>query len=290
MQRYLRLARPTFQILALLAYSLGSGIAHYLGRPLQLAAFLLGLLAVLAMLAAGFYLAEYFRLPGSPLAEGETPRLREGKRTRLLQVTYASFTLAGAAVVSLLLARLLAVTAAVILMLILTLLVIFAMPPMKLNDKGYGELLLAVTLSTLLPAFSFVLQFDGFHRLIAFVSFPLTLLAIAWLLALDFPAFASDQKLGRGSLLTQMTWPRAVPFHHLLVLFAYLLFAAAPLAGFPWALVWPVFLASPFFLVQVLWLQRIAHGIPPRWPFFTSLATGAFGLCMYLLSLTFWIR
>jgi 1,4-dihydroxy-2-naphthoate octaprenyltransferase len=161
---------------------------------------------------------------------------------------------------------------------------------MRLSEAGYGELVMAVSLGTLFPALAFLLQYGEFHRLLTFVTFPLTLLALTFLLVNDFPAFATDLKLGHHSLLTRLTWQFAIPTHHVLILVSFLFFASAPLLGFPWGLVWPVFLALPFAVFQIIWLQRIAMGGRTLWKFLTALAVATFGLPAYLLAFTFWIR
>jgi O-antigen/teichoic acid export membrane protein len=75
-----------------------------------------------------------------------------------------------------------------------------------------------------------------------------------------------------------------------MVLVSFILFAGAPLLGYPWSLVWPVFLAFPFAIIQIYWLQRIANGGRTLWNFLTSLSAATFGLTAYLLALTYWIR
>jgi 1,4-dihydroxy-2-naphthoate octaprenyltransferase len=166
MSKTLKLIHLLQLLLAALTYSLGAGIARYLGTAIQWPAFWLGLLAFLALQAAASLLVEYFRLPFTPLAPDETPRLREQGRTRLLQASYAALTLSGATVVTLLLLGVLNPSAAILLALAALLLVAYAAPPMHLSETGYGELALAVFLATLLPAFSFLLQADEFHRLL----------------------------------------------------------------------------------------------------------------------------
>ncbi len=94
--------------------------------------------------------------------------------------------------------------------------------PLRLSEAGYGELIQAVTLGTLFPALAFLMQFGTFHRLLTFSTFPVTLLALAYLLVNDFPSFAADQKFGRYSLLTRLTWQLAIPIHHMLVLVSFL--------------------------------------------------------------------
>jgi 1,4-dihydroxy-2-naphthoate octaprenyltransferase len=277
-------------VLATLTYSLGAGISRYLGHPVHAAAFGLGLLAILAIQTAAFWLVEYFHLPFTPLATDETPRHREVLRASLFQSAVALLTVAGAVIVTLLLARLLPVVAGILMGLIVVFFVAYAVPPLCLVEAGYGELAMAIALGTLFPALSFLLQYGTFHRLLTFGTFPLTLLALAYLLVDDFPSFATDLKYGHHTLLTRLTWQRAIPIHHLVVLVSFLFFAIAPLLGYPWGLTWPVFLALPFAVIQIVWLQRIALGGRTLWKFVTTLALATFGLTAYLLAFTFWIR
>lgn len=285
-----RLARPLQGLLATITYCLGAGIARYLGHPIHAAAFGLGLLAILSVETAAFWLVEYFRLPLFPLAKEETPRQREILRAGLFQGATALLTVTGAIVVTLLLTHLLPLSAGILVALIVIFFIAYAVPPLRLSDAGYGELVLALALGTFFPALSFLIQYPDFHRLLTFATFPLTLLALADLLVGDFPTYATDLKYGRNTLLTRLTWQRAIPIHHFLVLLAFMFFATTPFLGFPWGLVWPVFLALPFASIQVIWLQRIAKGGQALWNFTTTLAIATFGLTAYLLAFTFWIR
>jgi 1,4-dihydroxy-2-naphthoate octaprenyltransferase len=286
----LKLARPQLLLLDALTYCLGGGISRYLGRPFLPAAFGLGLLVVLAIQAATCWLVEYFRLSLTPLSKGETPRDREFLRTSLFQSAMALLTVCGAIIVTLFIARLLPLPAGFLFCLIVIIFVAYAIPPMHLSEAGYGELAQATALGTLFPAFAFLLQFGEFHRILTFATFPLTLLALAYFLVNDFPNFATDLKYGRHSLLTRLTWQRAIPIHHLLVLVSFLFFAISPFLGFPWGLVWPVFLALPFAVIQIAWLQRIARGGRTHWKILVPFSGAVFGLTIYLLALTFWIR
>jgi len=286
----LKLSHPIYLLLAALTYTLGAGIAHYLGQRVLPASFGLGLLIVLTILSAAFLFAEYFRLPLMSLDQGETPLHRERFRILLLQVSYAELTLSAVTLLTMLLTHSLNPSVDILLVLAFLFLLAYAVPPMRISETGYGELVLAVTLGTLTPALAFLLQFGQFHRLLSLTTFPLTLLVMAYLLVCNFPSFAKDQKLGRKSLLSRLTWQRAVPIHHFLVLSAFLLYSAAPFMEYPSSLVWPVFLALPFAVLQIFWLQSIANGGRTLWPYFTALASATIGLTTYLLALTFWIR
>jgi hypothetical protein len=69
MRNLLKVAHPGNLILASLSYSLGAGIARYLGHPLNSVSLGLGLLLVLLVQSASYYLVEYFHLPTIPLSE-----------------------------------------------------------------------------------------------------------------------------------------------------------------------------------------------------------------------------
>jgi 1,4-dihydroxy-2-naphthoate polyprenyltransferase len=285
-----KIARPLLLILAALTYSLGDAIAHYLGHAISAATFLLGLVLIVAIQAASAWLVEYFRLALVPLAPDETFLDRNRQRGGMLQAAYAGLTLGGAILISMFATHLINLPSAGLLVTILLFLMLSSLPPFQLEEKGFGEIILAIYLGTLLPAFSFLLQYGDFHRLLTFSTFPLTLLALAYLLIEDFPSYATDQKLGRQTLLTRLTWQRAIPIHHFLLLAAFLLFAISPFAGFPWGLVWPVFVVLPFAAFQIIWLQRISQGGRTLWSFMTMLAAATFALTAYLLAFTFWIR
>jgi 1,4-dihydroxy-2-naphthoate octaprenyltransferase len=289
-RRLIRVSRPINLILAALTYSLGTGISHYLGHAVNPIIFGLGLLAILSVQSTSTWLVEYFHLPSIPLSPGETPRDRENYRVTLLQASYAALTLFGAIAISLLVTGHLNVPSGFIICIILIFLISYSLPPMHLADLGFGELILAVYISTLMPVLAFLLQSDSFHRLLTFATFPLTLLTLAYFLINDFPTYASDLRIGRHSLLTRLTWQRAIPIHHVLILAAFLFFAAAPYFGIPWRLVWPVFAVLPFAAVQIIWLQRISLGGRTLWNFLINLALVTFGLTAYLLAFTFWLH
>jgi len=277
-------------LLAASTYTLGAGIAHYLGNSIKFGIFAIGLLAALALQGSVFLFAEYFRLPLAPLGPQESFRQREKLRSVLLLVGYAGLALSAIFILDLLLSRAINLPACAFYVLILFCLMAYAIPPFRLAVTGFGELVIAVFLGTFLPAFAFLLQTGYLHRLVFFTTFPFTLLALAFLLAWDFPTYATDQKTAHHTLLTRLTWQRAVPVHHSLILFSFLFLSCAPLLDIPWGLIWPVFLALPIAALQIYWLQQIANGGRPIWKFFVAIATATLGLSVYFLTLTFWIR
>jgi 1,4-dihydroxy-2-naphthoate octaprenyltransferase len=275
---------------AVLTYVLGAGIARYLGISHNLAVFWLGLGGVaLAQISMGL-LAEAHRSVEQPSDNDEHRAERVNLRNTALNISFGA--LGALALIAILLSRegALSPVAMLFLGLSLVLVLAYAVPPLRLVDAGYGEFLLAVHIAMIAPALGFVLQHGEYHRLVAIVSFPLTLLALAYFLILDFPSFAADEKFDRRTLLRSMGWQRAVPLHHILVLAAYFLLASALLFGLAWGLVWPAFLTLPFALLQIYWLRNISQGARPIWSLLTVNALAVFGLTAYLLTFAFWLR
>lgn len=286
----LKLTRPLHLILVALTYLLGASIPAYLGRPFLLVPFILGLAITLLMQTSMSFLREVFRPHNEPIIEGETPQKKETLRNNLL---YISVGMIGTAAVLAFIAHLnIGLTLPIFLFLLssLVLTMIFAIPPFTLVNRGFGELILALHIAYIVPSISFLFQADENSRLLTTLLLPLTVLALAYFLIINFTTFPEDQKYDRGTLLRRLTWERAVPLHHSLVAFAYVAFALVPLMGFSFSLIAPAFLTLPFAIFQIIQLRAIANGNPPNWRLLTSTALAVFGLTTYFLTLTFWLR
>jgi len=283
----LKLIRPLHLLLAALTYSLGAGIADYLGRPFRVDAFWLGLAGILLAQLGMTLLSDVFRLDAEPLLENETRSERQILRNNALYFSIAS--LAALAFIAFILYFNQVLTPVAFLFLFLSLLLILAysLPPFR--DRGFGEFILSAHLAYLIPSIAYILQTGGTHRFLT-IAVPLTFLAFAYFIVMDFPAFATDSKYGRATFLTRLGWERAVPLHHIFVLFAYIFFALSPAFGLTLSLVWPAFLTFPFALFQIYQLRNISLGAPPNWILLTATALAVFGLTAYFLTLTFWLR
>lgn len=293
MQRLLtivRLTRPLYLLLAAVTYVLGTGIARYLGHPQVPAVFWLGLVGVLLAQASMSLLVEVFRPANEPIMPGETASERKAVYDAALYVSVGS--LAAASFVAVLLFQDGHLTPAAMLFLAFSLvtLILYAVPPLRLFDKGFGELLLALHLAYVIPSIGFLLEAGNYHRLLNAAAIPLTFLAFAGFVALDFPSYADDLKYGRGTLLMRIGWERAVPLHHGLIIAGYGLLALTPVLGFSLSLLWPAFLTVPFAILQIFWLRNIALGAPPIWGVLSANAISIFGLTAYFLMIAFWLR
>jgi len=284
-----RLSRPIHLLLAALTYFFGASIANYLGKPFRTDSFWLGLIAVLLAQISMNLLAEVFRPVNEPIIEDETLKGRLTLRNNALYVSIAALT--ANVVIAFLLYNNHRLTLSAFLFLLLSLVIIltYSVPPLRLINRGFGEFLLAAHLTYVIPSIAYILQAGETHRLLL-LTIPLVFLAFAYFIVMDFPSFASDRKYDRVTFLTRLGWEHVVPLHHLFVLLAYLFFLASPVFGISLSLLWPAFLTFPFALFQIFQLRNIALGAPTNWILLTVTALSVFGLTVYFLSLTFWLR
>ena len=285
----LRLSRPLHLLLAALTYFFGASIANYLGKPFRTDSFWLGLIIVLLAQISMNLLAEVFRPINEPIIEDETLKGRLTLHNNALYVSIAALT--ANAVIAFLLYNNNRLTLSAFLFLLLSLAIVltYSVPPVRLINRGFGEFLLAAHLAYVFPSLAYLLQAGETHRFLL-VTIPLVFLAFAYYIVMDFPSFASDRKYDRVTFLTRLGWERVVPLHHLFVLLPYLFFLASPVFGISLSLLWPAFLTFPFALFQIFQLRNIALGAPTNWILLTVTALSVFGLTVYFLSLTFWLR
>ena len=283
----LRLSRPLHLILAALTYSLGVSMANYLGHPFNMNSFWLGLAAVLLAQMSMSLLSEVFRLDAEPLLENETRTTRQRLRNNALYISIGSLAVIAFIAYLLFVNDNLPLPSFFFLLLSLLLILVYSLPAFR--NRGFSEFLLAVQLAYVFPSIAFILQAGETHSFLT-LAIPLTFLAFAYFIVIDFPSFAADRKFNRVTFLTQLGWERVVPLHHFFVLLAYVLFAASPGFGISLSLIWRVFLTLPFALFQMLQLRNLTLGGPTNWTLLSVTALTTFGLTIYLLTLTFWLR
>lgn len=290
----LKVSQPLSLGAAILFYALGGGIGAYLGEIIDWPLYWIGQGMVILLLLSGFFLREYFDRPGLPF-EISNPRDSKQKQTgRVTRVTFLQVALttltAGAVLTVIVMARegfssiiFLFVGLAFLLM------ILYALPPFRLANAGYGELILAVMQANLFPALAFTFQSGEVHRLLAMLTFPLTFLYLASSLALSLRSYLDDMNNNRRTMLLRLGWQRGMGLHNLLIAGAYVLLAFSVIAGLPWRLGSPGFLALPISVYQIWQINQIAAGQKPRWRLLLITAVAAVGLAVYFMNLTLWI-
>jgi 1,4-dihydroxy-2-naphthoate octaprenyltransferase len=295
---FIQLSRPMNILSAVLLYLLGIGIAHYLNGQINWTSLFLGLAWIVIILLGTQYLNEYF----DPLSIVENPirkhtpfsgvvgAIGSGRLPRQVALWAGLTCYAITASLTILIIQSFGTSPVVLLIFGLILLagLLYALPPSRLISSGYGELILSIIITGLIPASAFLLQGHVFHRLLIMVAFPLTTLHIGMLLALEFPDYASDLLQDKRSILVRVGWQRGMIMHNVLVLGSFVILGMAFVFGLPLRVGWPVFFVLPIGLFQVWIMNRIADGAKPNWNLLMLVATSTFGLAAYLLTFAFW--
>ena len=284
------LARPLHLGIAAATYVLGVGIARYLGNETNVRMLGLGLLGALLSQASMGLLECVFRRTGDPLVPGETREERRVLRNAALYASLAALAAVGFITYVIFTAGGLTGPVFINQLLALIVILIFAVPPLRIADRGLSELLLAVQMAHVPISAGFLLQAGSPHPLVYVCTGSLTLLLVATLVVLEFPRFGEDLSHSRATLLTRVGWENALRIHHLLIAGAYLMLGAAPLSGFALERFLPAFLTIPFAVLQVYLLQQMAGGARPMWTLMRANALALFVLTVYLLALSFWFH
>jgi 1,4-dihydroxy-2-naphthoate octaprenyltransferase len=285
-----RLSGPLYLLIAALTYMMGAGIARYLGSPLRVSVLALGLIVALLLQASMDWLAVVFRPLREKLSDEETPAVRAQVRNSALYAAIAALAASAVMVFALLRFQGASAGAAVCLGASILVIVVYALPPMRGTDRGFGELLIAAQLAYLVPTVGFLLQAGSLHRLVNLCALALMFLLVATLITLELPSYAGDLRRGQTTMLTRMGWERGLTVHHALIIMAYMLLGLSVLLGFSFSLIGPAFLTLPFALLQVYLLHGLGQGAKPIWNLIRANALAVFMLTAYFLTLSFWLR
>lgn len=140
------------------------------------------------------------------------------------------------------------------------------------------------------PAVAYFLQSDDPHRLLTMVVIALVPGYLANRLLILLKQFASDHKYGVQTIVIQIGWENAMVYHNAFILLTYLLYALIALLGFPWFLIWPVFLTLPIGLVEIWLMERVKRGMKPLWGIMQVASACVLFIPLYLVGFAFWIR
>lgn len=289
----LRFFKPLNLLASSLVFILGTGLARYLGDGPNARMFWLGLAWVVLVQLGGQFLYEY-QHNSEPVQQAPSNESGISFQNKILFAAFACMSAAASLAILIVivnsrsaLSQLFPVSYLLMLALFLGA-VFYSMPPLRLEVSGYGELLLAILLGFVVPAFAFTLQAQTLHRLVPMVTFPLVLMALAMLIAFEMHPYSQDLKKGRLTLMIRMGWNAAINLHNLLILSAYLLLSLAAVLGLPRFAALAAFLSLPIGLLQIWQMRQIVQGKPPNWRALEINSAACFAALAYLFSYAFW--
>ncbi|MCJ7624744.1 MAG: prenyltransferase [Anaerolineaceae bacterium] len=293
----IKYSRPGNLILGIMMYAFGVGMVDYLGKPIDWGTYWIGQGCVIFLLLSSSILKVYYN-PVEPSQQVEKNAERDqdghifttpaGKRTLLL-FSLTSLTIGAALSVLLLINGGFSLIVLLVLGVAFVLAFFYSVPPLRLVNSGYGEIIDAFLHVNLIPALAMLFQTNDMHRLLPMLTFPLTSLYLSMALSLSLKDYSHYIRSGINNLMTRLTWRNGMNLHNILILCSYLILVMALLLGLPWSLGWPGLLTFPIGIYQIWQMRQIANGVKPNWKVLDFTAVTLLSLTAYLLTITLWI-
>jgi 1,4-dihydroxy-2-naphthoate octaprenyltransferase len=297
LKAFITLARPFFLLGGLLLYLLGVSIAISSGSKFNPIQFVIGLLLVFSIQLMVHLANEYYDrdVDGSPA--GNRTWFTGGSGVLATNSFDPKVALNAAMICGAFSLVLLAIIAFqnpwLTVLGVLEMLVAwyYSAPPIRLVSRGLGELAASLILCFFVPFTGLVLQNRSMEvpSLLLQVSFPLTLISLAMLIAFEIPDIEADIANAKRTLTVRLGVDRAVWLHHGLVVVAFLImggYSPSTPEGMAGRLVYIALPLAVWQIYRVSW--QIRH---PQSGFniLTLGAVGLFGLTGFLWLLGFWL-
>lgn len=158
------------------------------------------------------------------------------------------------------------------------------------NLQPYQLLVEVLLVVVIPPAMGFFLQSETAHRFLTPIVIGLVPFYLAYRLLEMLKSLYVDQQQQRRTLVVAIGWERAMVLHNVLILLGYVLFALSTLMGFPWRLLWPIFLTLPIGLLEIWLMERVRRGGKPLWRVMQIAAASVLIIPIYMIAFAFWIR
>lgn len=269
-----------------ISYLVGTGFVSYLGRPINWLVFWLGCAVVLLFFLSSEYLASlnYYTTPIISIDRV----LQEKLKNIFLQLTLSCLATGAGITVFIFFQGKSSLDTWLFLALFFILNVILVLKPEDLRNSGFRDLLNAVNLAVLTPAFAVILQIGELHRSLLLITFPIFFLSIAIFLAFSLENYYQNLKDGNKTLMTVLGWKIGMNIHNLFLLLFYLTYGIGAILNLPTRLLMPALAAFPFSVLQFWEMWRISVGEKPRWKFLKFCAWATFAVLSYFLLFNLW--
>lgn len=292
--RFRKILRLDFVFLSTSFYFLGAGIYKFLGGRIEWNTLIVGLTFILLLHLSEWILNKYFEYQQLPIQILKT-EFQEFTRDEfdyflksLFLIGIVSFACASVLFFSMIVIHIVNSISIFVMSLIILSTVAYVVPPIRLADKDWGDILLVFGFSIITPSFAYSMQENGFHRLIAIISIPLFTLLLTAFISSGFPEYLQGMLSGKKSLLLSLQWNTGIVVHNILVLLTYMILGIGVLYGLPVRLALPFFIGLPFAIISVYELSRIQNGHKPNWLILKTGSYGSIGCTLFLLVFDLW--
>jgi 1,4-dihydroxy-2-naphthoate octaprenyltransferase len=271
---------------AIFLYIMGAGLARFLGEPLKSVEFWTGFLYIFLILGSGFFLQIHF----DPKSINEAVKSEEGLRKHRQYLLAGLSLMAAGGLLAYFIYTSPAGTPVTNLFLVFVFLVmlLYAVPPANLANRGYGEVTLILLVVNVIPALAYAIQTGSLHSMLILLSLPLTSFFLAMAISTNLNGYLNAMLTGEKNLVIMLGWKLAMDLHDWLIVGGFVLLGLAYVRGLSWNVIWPTFIALPVFIFSIYEIHRIKSGIKPRWTLLTFSGYAGTGLLLYSLLFTLW--
>lgn len=236
--------RPQFFTVTILPIILGISIAWYHYHHINLTYFLLALLAGILLHASINVLNDYFDHLNQTDEVNTTPLTPFAGGSRMIQqdllspqqtYSYGIILLIFAIVIGCYLIIKTGFTLFWIGLIGILSGYFYSAPPLFLNGKGLGELLVGLNFGILMVLGAYYTQTQQINMIVLCISLPISLLVTAILYINEFPDYLADQQVGKNTLVVRLGRKRACSVYNGLILINFIMIGIGVLCQYiPW--------------------------------------------------------
>ncbi|MCX8062168.1 MAG: hypothetical protein N3D16_06265 [Anaerolineales bacterium] len=282
-----RWAIAAFFVESFLLFSLGVGVAKYLGSTVIGEQIGIGYLWVFCLQLGGVFL---WRHATGTMKVKDNGRLRVSPYSTDFILAIAAFASSASLTVLMIAGRLYTLGMLGVTLLAILGTLIGAKTLRIAETDRFREIILSFVVAVLIPWFAFLLQTGELHRFLPLVTLPLWALRMAMVLSYQLSTYASDLNAKNQTLMLRIGWQNGMALHNALILFAFFLIALGNVIGIPLSIGLPPLAALILGLGQIWNMRRIAQGVKPNWRGLIWGGVALYGLVIYLYAYSFWIR
>jgi 1,4-dihydroxy-2-naphthoate octaprenyltransferase len=259
------LSRPPFHTVGILPFILGTVLAYNFTSSVNIAVFILGVLAVILIMLSTYHAGEYFDYREDEISHrfyksnfsGGSGVIQQGILPRSVPfwTSIISFILAGfiglilqfyfkAGTYTLVLGCLGAFPG-----------FFYSTKPIRLVQRGYGEVFIGFCYGWLPIASAYYIQTATIHPIIHWLGIPIGFTIFNVILLNEFPDYIADNSAGKRNLLNRLGKKAGMIIYVTLSLLASLAVLASPLWCIPFQVLYfylPVLIISLFIVVMML--------------------------------------
>jgi 1,4-dihydroxy-2-naphthoate octaprenyltransferase len=288
-----KMVHPYTLFYGVLLFGLGSGIARYSGETIDWNSYLWGQIWVTTLQLSAHLFGHYYDAVYSKLSVDKIEKkIFKVPGIADHQVLFYGGLVALCALIPVTMRLYLleqgGLATYIVLISLILMVYVYLVPPLRLAESGYGEIVQSIGLVFMVPLLSFLLHSDQNPRLVLLVAFPLVLAHLVMQLVFELKQYAMDLRIGKRNFMVQVGWQNGMMVLILTIVACFVTILVNYSLGLPRFILTTGLVLLPVGLALIWLVIRIANGFKPNWKLLTFTVSGFLGLMSYLFAFGFW--